>query len=321
MTKVTVDKSSQNPGNFCRHGALLINKLAGCTSFDVIRQIQRDFAKNTGISRKNQPSFGHTGTLDPFATGLLVVCVGHATKLVQYLTGCQKTYEAEVCFGTQTDTADHTGQIVGHGAIPADGAPIAAAARSFEDAAYLQTPPMYSAKQIGGVRLHALARTGQTVERAPVPCQIMRFDITAYAPPRAQVVVTCSAGTYIRTLAEDLAARLGTVAHLTALHRTAVGRWCAADALAPAEAAAWLAGGESAAPHWIPFDRLLDDFPRVDIDAPTVAQLIAGQQGGLDTLLAAQSHDAEVALYHGDQLIAVAAHEPRGWRLQRVFAL
>lgn len=319
MTSAKVEKTLPQNGIFCRDGALLVQKPAGMTSFDVIRHLQRDLAKICGFTRKNQPSFGHTGTLDPFATGLLVVCVGQATKLVQYLTGCQKTYSAVMRLGAATDTADLTGTEIATGGVPDSIEPLNAAATTFVGVSYEQIPPMYSAKQINGERLYDLARAGKTVERQPSRCLIAALDINHYAAPDAEFRVTCSAGTYVRTLAEDLAARCDTVAHLTALHRDAIGAWRCADALPLEQAAAWLASAESAAPQWIPFDRLLDHFPRVTIDEATAVRLTAGQQGALATLLTDCPHNHPVALYHADRLAAVAAHEPRGWRLQRVF--
>lgn len=209
--------------NLQQDGILLIDKPADWTSHDVVARVR----KLLGTRR-----VGHTGTLDPFATGLLVVCVNRATRLVQFLTGEDKGYLAVARFGVATDTGDLTG-------LPLTSTVSAAHLSTTlldEAAAGLrgriqQLPPMYSAKKIGGVKLYELARQGEVVERNHVEVEIKAFEIVAEQPVNEPNVrdfclrIVCSSGTYIRTLAEDLGGRLEIGAHLTALRRTHVGQF------------------------------------------------------------------------------------------------
>jgi tRNA pseudouridine55 synthase len=204
------------------NGFLALDKPAGLTSHDVVARVRR-------ILRERRT--GHTGTLDPFATGVLVVLVGRATRLAQFLSGADKTYKAVIRFGYATDTGDLTGAPRPETASRV----VEITAQDLEDAlaslrgAIAQTPPMYSAKKVRGKKLYELARAGQEIERRAVPVTVHRFeaagpfvcrdDSTADLP----VVVSCSAGAYVRALAEDLGARLGLGAHLAALRRTRAG--------------------------------------------------------------------------------------------------
>lgn len=195
-------------------GFLLIDKPAGITSHDVIDRLRRV----TGEGR-----IGHAGTLDPFATGLLIVGVGReATKRLGEFLGMDKEYEALAIFGGESDTQDVTGVIVPtHTTLPHKEAVSSAMAGFTGEIS--QTPPMYSAKKIGGKKLYELARAGKTVERAPVKVTISKFRLDEYAPPRLRFTVRCSSGTYVRTLAHDLGAMLGCGAYLEELRRTAIG--------------------------------------------------------------------------------------------------
>ena len=216
-------------------GGLIIDKPLDWTSHDVVAKTRRI----VGTRR-----VGHTGTLDPFATGVLVVCVGAATRLSQLLVGCEKEYLATVRFGWATDTQDRTGERVGTVAasdeIPDDAAPIRRVLAEFSGE-QLQLPPMYSAKKVGGETLYKHARAGREVERQPVR---IRAHLELDGPPErnadgsvdARVRVTCSAGTYVRTLAHDVGQRLGCGAHLAELRRTRVGRFTLADAVTLEEA-------------------------------------------------------------------------------------
>jgi tRNA pseudouridine55 synthase len=196
-------------------GLAVVDKPAGWTSHDVVARCRRLLE-----TRK----VGHAGTLDPDATGVLLVGVGAVTRLMRYLSGVGKSYTGEVVLGTATSTLDASGEVTASfdmGAVrPADVA--AAAARFVGDIE--QVPPMVSAVKVGGRRLHELAREGVEVERAARPVTVTRFDVTPTADPLVYAVtVDCSSGTYIRTLAADLGATLGGGAHLRNLRRTAVG--------------------------------------------------------------------------------------------------
>jgi tRNA pseudouridine55 synthase len=203
-------------------GGLIVDKPEGWTSHDVVARVRR----LAGTRR-----VGHTGTLDPFATGVLVVCVGAATRLSQLLVGCEKQYEAVMRLGWATDTQDHTGERIGDVAasdvIPDDAALLRRVLEEFSGEIE-QLPPMFSAKKVGGEVLYKHARAGREVERRTVRVQTQldlagpverNDDGTVDVPVR----VTCSAGTYVRTLAHDVGARIGCGAHLVALRRTRVG--------------------------------------------------------------------------------------------------
>lgn len=206
------------------HGVLVIDKPAGVTSATVVGELRR---------RLGTDQAGHTGTLDPIATGVLPVCLGAATKLAQWLIAEDKTYDATVQLGVDTDTFDRDGAPVG-----GDPAAAARVTRADVEAAlaalsgsYAQVPPIYSAIQQGGRRLHELARAGEAAELAPRPVRVERLELTGFAPPAITFAVHCSKGTYVRSLVRDLGARLGCGAHLTELRRTASGRFTVADAI------------------------------------------------------------------------------------------
>lgn len=172
------------------------------------------------LSKKTR--IGHTGTLDPLASGLLVLLVGRATRLSRYVTGLDKTYTATAHLGAVSDTLDAEGEIQDLDApLPAE-EDLRAAARDFTGD-LLQIPPMASAIKVGGARLYDLHRRGVTVERESRPVTVHSLELTSYDPPFATFEVSCSSGTYVRTLVSDLAHSLGTGAYLTALRRTSVG--------------------------------------------------------------------------------------------------
>jgi tRNA pseudouridine55 synthase len=226
---------------FPMDGILIIDKPAGMTSHDVVARMRRILGEKR---------VGHTGTLDPFATGVLVLLVGRATRLAQFLSGAEKEYEAVIRLGYATDTGDVTGM-----RAEADKPEFHAKAQSTQslndetiEAALVslrgeieQIPPMYSAKKIAGRKLYELARRGEEVERKPVRVIISELEVIAHdgvllTPERdgshdLKVRVVCSAGTYIRTLAEDFGQRLRMGAHVAALRRTRAGRFTIADAL------------------------------------------------------------------------------------------
>ncbi|MFZ4985532.1 MAG: tRNA pseudouridine(55) synthase TruB [Blastocatellia bacterium] len=211
-------------------GILIIDKPAGWTSHDVV-------AKARGILRTRR--IGHTGTLDPFATGVLVLCLNRATRVARFLTGHEKEYVATIRLGWRTETGDLTGQMIGEPLDPRDftRAGIEAAVSHLRGP-ITQIPPMFSAKKQAGRKLYELARAGKEVERAPIEVTISRLDLLSvnnpdHDPPALdlEVHVTCSAGTYIRTLAEDVGQRLGVGAHLVALRRLRAGRCLITEAL------------------------------------------------------------------------------------------
>ena len=197
-------------------GVAVIDKPAGWTSHDVV-------AKARGVLGTRK--VGHSGTLDPDATGVLVLGIGRATRLLRFLTELPKTYEAEIVLGAETDTLDASGSVTArHDMAEVTESQVRAAARALTGDV-LQVPPMVSAVKVGGRRLHELARAGIEVERQPRPVTVHRFEVGP-APGRPGVwraAVDCSSGTYVRVLAADLGRALGGGAHLGALRRSAVG--------------------------------------------------------------------------------------------------
>ena len=203
-------------------GLVVVDKEPGWTSHDAVARVRRIFG---------QRRVGHAGTLDPDATGLLLVGLGRFTRMLRFLTGLDKTYTGQVVLGVATDTLDASGAVTGQWDMSAVTLAQARQAAATLTGQIDQVPPMVSAVKVGGRRLHALAREGQEVERAPRPVTVHRFDVGRSADPGVfDVEVTCSSGTYIRSLAADLGTALGGGAHLRNLRRTVVGSFTLADA-------------------------------------------------------------------------------------------
>ncbi|WP_241969054.1 tRNA pseudouridine(55) synthase TruB [Trueperella bialowiezensis] len=228
----------------------MIDKDQGVTSHDVVGALRR-----LGATRQ----VGHAGTLDPMATGLLVVATGRATKLIQYLVGADKTYEARICLGVGSDTDDADGELRAASPPQASGADVDRALEALTGE-IMQVPATVSALKVDGKRAHDLARSGQKVELEARPVRVERFERTSQVEPGVvdvagaevpvlefDVVVTASAGTYVRALARDVGIMLGTEAHLTRLRRTDIGSWNVADAVTVADLKRVVeAGGELA---------------------------------------------------------------------------
>jgi tRNA pseudouridine55 synthase len=208
------------------NGILLIDKPEGPTSADVVRRVKR---------RLGRVKVGHLGTLDPIATGLLPLCLGEATKIAQFLNLAGKRYEGTIRLGWTTDTGDSTGQRARAAAVPAvDDAMLGALAARFTGEQW-QTPPMYSALKRDGVPLYRLARRGLEVERPRRRIEISHLSLRCAGSDRLAFDVSCSKGTYVRVLAEDIGDALGSAAHLDTLRRTGFGSF-AIDAAVPLEA-------------------------------------------------------------------------------------
>ena len=210
------------------HGLAVVDKPAGVTSHDVVGMLRRRF---------DERQVGHAGTLDPDATGVLLVGVGRCTRLLRFLTDLGKTYTAEIVFGTATDTLDSSGMVTATYEMT-DLSPELVRRMVAErlTGEILQVPPMVSALKVDGRRLHELAREGIEVERVARPVTVRRFEIEPTADPLVyRTEVECSKGTYVRTLADDLGRHCGGGAHLRALRRTAVGGFTVAEAAPPDE--------------------------------------------------------------------------------------
>jgi len=202
-------------------GVLLLDKASGVSSNSALQAARRLFAAAKA---------GHTGTLDPLASGLLPLCFGVATRFAGDLLGADKTYVADLLFGVRTDTGDADGVVIARAPVAFSGRDLDAVLLRFQGP-IRQVPPMYSALKRNGRPLYDLARQGLEVERAAREVTIHDLCLLVFAGDRCRLRVTCSKGTYIRTLAEDIAAALGCVAHLTALRRTAIAAFTVADAV------------------------------------------------------------------------------------------
>ncbi len=235
-------------------GIIIINKPEGYTSFDAVAVMR-------GILGTRK--VGHSGTLDPMATGVLPVFFGKATRAFEFAADHDKEYKAQILFGRKTDTGDRTGSTV-------DETEKRITRRELEEGIlpFLgeteQIPPMYSAVKINGKKLYELARKGKTVERPARKIKVDRIDILSFdeSTQTALIQIACSSGTYIRTLCEDIAERTGTFATLTALTRTRSGRFTIEEA---ADLEALRSGKINAADRILPVDLLFEDFPQVRV--------------------------------------------------------
>jgi tRNA pseudouridine55 synthase len=231
-------------------GLVVVDKAAGWTSHDVV-------AKLRGILGTRR--VGHAGTLDPGATGVLLVGVGAVTRLLRFMTALPKTYSGEVVLGVETTTLDDGGDVVAVHAMDAVALDDARAAATAFVGDILQVPPMVSAVQVGGRRLHELARAGIEVEREPRPVTVHSLAVSSTDEGNVfRIDVRCSSGTYVRTLAADIGQALGGGAHLRSLRRTAIGSFTLADAT-PIEAISL--------DHVLPPVDALRDYPSVTVDA------------------------------------------------------
>ncbi len=311
-------------------GALLVHKHVGITSFGVVEVFQDILKKQTGLKRHQIPKIGHGGTLDPFATGLLVILMGRAVKLARYFLGATKSYEGEIIFGQMTDSGDPTGKVIETSEnIPSSLEEIQEIARKMSLQNYLQTPPMHSAKKIDGKPLYELARQGLEVEREPKICQLHQFKILSYEAPVAHFRLVCSSGTYVRTLAQDLGRIMNTVALLSKLERSGSGVFRLENAMTVAEIQKNVQAGTTwdELPCWIPFNRLLDGYKRTEVNDQESMAIGNGKQDILNQVIGRSEvlgvippgQDSYVAIYCKESLVAVASRTDDRWGLERVF--
>ena len=245
-------------------GALVIDKPRGLTSHDVVGALRRALG---------QPRIGHTGTLDPIATGVLLVLLGRATRLAQFVSGAEKTYLAHVALTGETATDDATGVMVpGSSAGTPARAEIEAALSAFRGS-FLQTPPAYSAKKVDGRRAYALARRNVPASLEPVGVTVRELDLVDWAVPVATLRIVCSAGFYVRALARDLGRALGTGGHLTELRRLASGRFRIKDAVPLDEVLRDPAAGRH---RVIPSGLVVEHLPAVVLGGSALERAIHG---------------------------------------------
>lgn len=289
------------------NGFLILDKPRGLTSHDVVARVRR----LTGVRR-----VGHAGTLDPLATGVLVICLGKATRLAEYVSDGDKIYRAEVRLGVETDTWDADGTVL----VEAD--PSHITRQAVEEALsrltgeIWQTPPAFSALKHQGRPLYRLARKGAPVEVPPRRVTIYRLSVDAWAPPLVTLTVYCSKGTYIRSLAHDLGQALGVGAHLAALVRLAVGPFRLEEALSLEALARSVREGNWAA-HLAPMTRALEQFPSVTVEGETLEAILHGQ--GVPLVMPSQA-DFCVAYTPEGEVAALLAYDSERdvWRPRKV---
>jgi tRNA pseudouridine55 synthase len=363
--------------NSSLQGALLVHKPQGISSFGVIdvlkkviraemeRELNQDDSTSTGGSSlaagsgtisgaaterkrvrfRELPKLGHGGTLDPFATGLLIVCIGRGVKLSRYFLGSIKKYEACLRFGETTIPGDPTEEISERSPnLPSSLDELNQLAQTFRSQDYSQIPPMHSAKKVGGQVLYELAREGIEIERAPKVCKLHEFEFLDFEKAgtiaRSNFRVTCTSGTYIRTLSQDFSRRLNTVGMLDTLHRSGSGifRITESTTLEELQKISEDGGSWEKLRGFIPFDRLLDGYPSVAATFEEAEALVHGKQHVLESILkkigpprsklaTTIDHQNQAAIYYQDRLIATAVFaaatteqgEQRAWGLERVF--
>ncbi|MDR5831459.1 tRNA pseudouridine(55) synthase TruB [Caballeronia sp. LP006] len=296
MSGATKDSPRPKIARRALDGVLLLDKPLGLSSNDALIKAKRLF-----LAKKA----GHTGTLDPLATGLLPLCFGEATKFSQDLLEADKTYEATMRLGMRTTTGDAEGEAIDERAVTCDEASVRDAMTRFLGE-IVQIPPMYSALKRDGKPLYEYARAGQTVEREGRNVTIHALEMIACALPLVTFRVTCSKGTYVRTLAEDIGETLGCGAHLTALRRTGVGALTldhavTLDALANID--------ETARDAWLqPVDALLSTFPEVRLDDDATRRFLHGQRLKLSDVSTDMLEAGRVRVYtqEGGRLLGVA---------------
>ena len=241
------------------HGVALVDKPAGMSSFSVVSRLRRIF-RTLGVTKA-----GHTGTLDPLATGLLPVCIGESTKFAQRLLDADKGYIATIKLGSATTTADREGDITETRPANCDADAVRATLAKFIGSIE-QQPPIYSALKIAGKPAYQYARAGQAVELAKRTVQIHAIELVScdIAAQEFEISVACSKGTYIRTLAEDMAVALGTVGHLATLRRTRTGGF---DLSLAQPLDAWMECDDATRTSWLlPTDSLVAELPRIALN-------------------------------------------------------
>jgi tRNA pseudouridine55 synthase len=288
-------------------GFLVIDKPSGWTSHDVVARVRR---------LAGQKRVGHSGTLDPDATGVLLVCLGHATRLIEYTGDYHKVYHARLALGTVTDSQDASGAVIRR--VDASNVTMSAleAVLPRFTGAIEQIPPMVSAVHHGGERLYEIARRGETVERAPRPVTVYSLAASDFAPgevARATLDIDCSGGTYIRTICHDIGEALGVGGHMETLRRTRVGPFSATDALS-LDALAEAAGEGALAGLVQPMGDLVPpEWPRVDGSGDLAASILQGRA------IPAAGDDAWAVFHAGGRMAAILRRDEDVWRPVKVF--
>lgn len=246
------------------NGVLVVDKPKGITSFDVVREVRRAVAIK---------KVGHTGTLDPMATGVLPICLGDGTKIAQFIIEATKAYDATLKLGATTDTLDAEGKVLETRPVPPITRELLEATLSKFRGTLQQVPPMYSAIKIGGKRLYELARAGEEVERAPREVTVFELVLRDFSSDEVQLSVRSSKGFFVRSLAADIGEALGCGAHLSALRRTQSGPFTLAQSIPLADV---VAQGPAIASRLVGLSDALSDIPELKISAAEAARVKHG---------------------------------------------
>jgi tRNA pseudouridine55 synthase len=296
-------------------GLILLNKQPGITSFDSLRDIKR--ALGTGKA-------GHTGTLDKFAGGLLLVLTGRALKLSQWFTHCDKQYEGTICFGAETETLDPEGAVIANAPLPSRDAVEQALAQFRGE--IQQAPPAYSAIHIDGERASTLARKGEMPEMQKRPVTIYRLELRSWEPPFAQIFVHCSSGTYIRSLARDIALAAGSRAYLNSLVRTRVAGFRLEEAVQMNNEQGTMNNGIQISNEQIIIDRICPidrgvfeklGLPSIDVSPEYAQKMIQGRPLAQilgSSLPPPSGKDTAVAVFSDNAFIAMIESANNAWK-------
>ena len=251
-------------------GVLLINKPIGITSHTCLHIVRKQLG---------QSKAGHTGTLDPLATGLLPLCLGEATKFSRFLLDAAKAYRVTVVFGAETDTGDSTGQVIDTAPVPKFTESELLDTLNAFIGTQLQIPPMYSALKVRGKKLYEYARKGQHIEREPREITIQDIELLSFDDDTLSLNIHCSKGTYVRTLVSDIAKALGTLGHVVALHRVEVGHFSVDNAISIEQLKAYVLEDniEAINRFIMPINTLLQDWKSVILSDEAVLRLKNGQ--------------------------------------------
>jgi tRNA pseudouridine55 synthase len=289
------------------NGLLLIDKPQGMTSHDVVARVRRII----GVR-----AIGHAGTLDPFATGLLILCIGQATRLSEYLTGEIKVYNGQMKLGLSTNTDDLEGEVITQRPVLVTADDLSRACAAFTGD-LMQVPPQFSAIQVGGRRAYKMARGGETVELMARPVRILALELS-WMDRQAELVglqVTCTAGTYIRALARDIGGMLGCGAHLVALRRVQAGPFSLQEAVTLDTLQQAAAGGDWQR-YLLAMDSAVQHLPPVQLDIESAQRLSMGQ---VVRLAASQAPGGLCRVYDaGGGLIAIGEFSDAGATLKPV---
>lgn len=289
------------------NGVLLIDKPEGLTSAEVVRVVKKNLRAQ---------KVGHLGTLDPFASGLLPLCLGAATKIAQFLMAEHKAYTGTIRLGVETDTLDSTGAIMRTAPVPLHEPAVLRDLERRFSGEYWQTPPMYSALKRDGVPLYKLARRGMVVEREPRKVIIETLTLTDAGDDTLHFSVACSKGTYIRSLAADLGTALGCGAHLLTLRRTVFGPFSENEAIPLSLLPDHLTCGTL---PLLSLSQALCHYRKLPISLRMATELRHGRQAMLENLPQIGSEQEVVQLLSEDgELVALARRETEHWRLVRV---